>query len=163
VRLYLALQGTGSWSIAVAPFRFREIPHQCACSNNATQSVATSTWTSVSLQSEAIDTSNLHDTVTNNDRIAVTRTGNYQVHGVVEFAANATGIRRIQLAKNGSALSQTVVAGPNLGASEPAQVQTQALLALTAGDYITMQAFQDSGGALNLAANNCRLSLTQIS
>jgi hypothetical protein len=60
-------------------------------------------------------------------------------------------------------LSQTVVAGPNLGASEPAQVQTQALLALTAGDYITMQAFQDSGGALNLAANNCRLSLTQIS
>jgi hypothetical protein len=36
-------------------------------------------------------------------------------------------------------------------------------LLTTAGDYITMQAFQDSGGALNLAANNCRLSLTQIS
>jgi hypothetical protein len=54
VRLYLALQGTGSWSIAVAPFRFREIPHQCACSNNATQSVATSTWTSVSLNRKMI-------------------------------------------------------------------------------------------------------------
>ena len=67
----------------------------------------------------------------------------------MEFAANATGIRQLKLLVNGAtplaALSQPASTGGNFTRQV---VVTAYYFALT--DWVEMEVFQDSGGALNV-------------
>lgn len=80
--------------------------------------------------------------------------GWYEISGQVAFAANATGQRYTRLAKNGSSLDYgTLTGNPYSGGdtSSPFAFLTRC----TAGTTLSLVAFQNSGGALNIdgAAN----------
>ena len=112
------------------------------------QSLTNVTWTAVTFTSEGVDAAGGHSNVTNPSRYTAAHTGWYQVNGGVAFAFNATGVRACRLAVNGTALagmSRDAAAVLVYGNA----VTISRLVYLTAGQYIELQAFQSSGGALN--------------
>lgn len=153
---------TGAWETRISPTEFIEVPAQCGAFHNTTQSISNTTWTAAVFNSELVDTSNLHDTATNTDRINVPRTGKYRITAQAEFAGNATGYRQARVTVNGSALARSTKIVPNNGASLEAQASIEIYAILTAGDIVRLEAYQDSGGSLNLTSNT-RLYLLWIS
>lgn len=68
--------------------------------------------------------------------------------GRTKFASNGTGLRRITILKNGSAVS-----GPTVTAitGEITELDTTRFTTAEAGDIFTLQCYQTSGGALNVS------------
>jgi hypothetical protein len=83
-----------------------------------------------------------------NDHIVVQRAGLYQVSGQINWAANGTGWRGMQLTAGGNEVCSSITQAASSGDT----VLTGSCLArLNAGDVIDMQADQNSGGNLNTA------------
>lgn len=126
---------------------------RCQVYNNATQSISSGAFAALTFNSEDIDDGGLHSTVSNTSRITIPTGmgGIYLIGGATFFAANATGIRQIQVLKNGVTIVGTrgLTAGFSVGGVGPA-LHTQALVSLAAADYVELSVFQDSGGALNV-------------
>lgn len=122
--------------------------------HSATQSLSSGAWTSLSLNSEDFDNGSCHDLVTNNSRLTVpaSQGGVYILIAFIEFAGAAGGVRGLRFAKNGSNI------GPmfwqqELNESTIGNGCSGAIFqSLSAGDYVEVQAFQDTGGALNVLA-----------
>jgi|688.fasta_scaffold232810_4 hypothetical protein len=81
-----------------------------------------------------------------NDRIAVGQAGFYCITANIAFAANATGRRIVEIRVNGSEVAATSVLASPAGSSI---ISATTNLYLAAGDLVTMNALQQSGGALN--------------
>ena len=131
--------------------------YRCGAYHNTSQSINDATFTTVSLNAEDYDVGTMHDTTTNNSRLTVPSGGGglYLVVAMVVFEANATGVRAARLIKNGSTaapLQQTGVA--NAGASNSVSTTLIDIVALSAGDYIEVQAYQNSGGALPIGSTS---------
>lgn len=145
---------TSTWGNAVRnALQFFANPPTCRVYHNATQSVANATNVALAFNSEREDTDTMHDTVTTNTRITIKTAGRYVVIGHAGFAANATGKRTLLIRKNGSvnlAEQDTL----NLGAGEGVglTISTAALCAVN--DYFELIAYQTSGGALNIFADD---------
>lgn len=125
---------------------------RCVAFHNATQSIPDSTVTSALLNSEDLDVGTMHDLVTNNSRLTIPTGGDgfYLVRATVAFAANATGLRRIDILKSGA----TVLATNRLissGAGDLTRFEATWFGNLVAADYVEAQAWQNSGGALNIS------------
>lgn len=73
-----------------------------------------------------------------------------EVVGKAFYTSNATGYRRLAVLKNGASFAQTT-AGSN--ATDSTDVNLTDFVEVEAGDDITMQVTQTSGGALNVTAN----------
>lgn len=133
-------------------------PPRCSVYQTATTSMATSGSSQLILfDTEAYDTDTMHSTSSNTSRITATTTGLYLVTASLGFAANATGYRVAQLRKNsagavGSGTKVAIEAVPSTGASAPTSVAFAVYVQLTAGDYVEMFGFQNSGGALATVA-----------
>lgn len=122
---------------------------------SVSQSLATSSFTSVSLDAEVVDPYGGHSTTTNNSRYISQIAGWYLLLGQVNYPSNATGLRANRFAINGAATTaplNEVELGTN--PSGAAIVPNFALQFLNVGDYAELQAFQNSGGALSLSSNN---------
>ncbi len=117
--------------------------------NSAAQSIADSTDTVLTFNSEYEDTDTLHSTSVNTGRFTATRAGWYEVRVYFEWVANATGRRRVGIRKNATALVYDTRNAVSSGAT--AGVLTW-LVDLTVFDYVDVVALQASGGALNVAA-----------
>lgn len=141
-----------SWGDDVrAALSFLANPPACRVTNSGTQSIAASTWTVLTFNTEAFDTDGLHSTVTNTGRLTIVTAGIYVVTAAVSFATNATGDRYVGIRKNG-----TGTVGPTEGgeggpasASNPSYRNFAALVRCAAGDWLEVVAFQTSAGALN--------------
>lgn len=132
---------------------------RCSAYHNTTESISSATWTSASLNSEDYDVGTMHDTVTNNSRITVPTNGGglYLITASVSFAANATGIRSTRIRKNGSTLLLQGTSS-TIGGSITPLIPLSTVASLNATDYIEVQAYQDSGGALNIGSSSNELS-----
>jgi hypothetical protein len=115
------------------------------------QSTSNTVQTKVNFNTEDYDTDGFHDNSVNNSRITIPsgKGGYYFVYGFVSFDANTTGRRIVYLTKNNATLIQ------NNGFSVATNTQYPALdigiaLNLAAGDYLELEAYQSSGGSLNL-------------
>jgi len=119
--------------------------------NNANISVADSTTTDLTFNSERFDTDAYHSTGTNTERLTAPVAGKYLITGNVRFAANATGFRQAVLILNGST---TIAATRQLAAGASVQniMVVTTVFELAAGDYVTLRVFQSSGGNLNVEA-----------
>lgn len=84
------------------------------------------------------------------DTITIRKTGLYYVSLVASFVANATGVRRCDIRKNGTSLLSEVRVAFTGGANT---VQAGDLFSLADTDAITGALFQNSGGALNADGN----------
>ncbi len=129
-------------------------PFQIACATvrSTTLSCADGVWTALPFNdSEEYDTANIHSLSTN--------TGSFVVPGgcgglwsysiLTDWAANAAGVRGIRIYKNG-ALLRTGPVVVNVGAFFGTFVPWEYELSLVAGDEISWQVMQASGGALDL-------------
>lgn len=118
----------------------------------ATQSVANNAWTTATLDGEYEDSHGGHSTVTLNSTYTIPLTRTYTIKAGAAFSANATGLRGVKVLKNGviinrstcyAAAGATVGGTPFMSFDEPCN----------AGDTITVQIYQASGGALATLAN----------
>lgn len=119
--------------------------------SGTTTNIANQTWTAIVMPT--VDYDNMSGWAYGNsisDHYTAQLSGWYMVLGSVVFAANTTGSRAARITVNG-----TTVAG--ISSHQPSIINTGVCMARTVYlaelDYIQLQAFQDSGGALASASN----------
>ncbi|HXI15477.1 MAG TPA: hypothetical protein VNM48_03825 [Chloroflexota bacterium] len=134
----------------------------CRAYHSAIQSIPHATPTALALNSERFDTDAIHDTAINNSRLTCKTAGKYSIIGHVEWSANATGVRQLRLVLNGVTSLVIVAVTTPVGAG----YQGIATIAdLVVNDYVELQAYQDSGGALtvsNAAQYGCEFMMAKI-
>lgn len=118
--------------------------------SSGNQSITTATFTALTFDTEDFDIWDLHESVTHPTRLTIPATlpGIWIVRATVTFAANATGMRAIEIRENGS----QVISGPSACfalASGTTAIGVVTSFTFSAGDYVEALAYQDSGGALN--------------
>lgn len=94
----------------------------------------------------------VHSVASNTDRFIATRTGWWRLETTITFAANVTGVRMAQIWHSGLAvaLSQDEKQATQGGNATSCIVVATGYYFAT--QYAVVQAYQDSGGALNLAS-----------
>lgn len=115
--------------------------------DSAAQSIPNNAWTTIDLNSERYDDNTMHDTVTNNSRLTATVEGRYLIIANIGFAADATKNRGVRILVNGTtviAWAQAVDRDTN-----GLLMGTSVIENLAATDYVEMQGYQNTGGALN--------------
>jgi hypothetical protein len=133
-------------------------PPRCYAYKSGAGSLASATWDAINFGAEAYDSHAAHDNATNNSRLVAPESGLYTIKAHLTFAINANGIRGLDIRKNaagvqtaGTDLTFLILSGngttqTRIGASVDAQ--------LTAGEYIEVFAYQNSGGVLNVEGAN---------
>lgn len=117
------------------------------------QSIATATWTTIEFDAEVRDDGGLHDTGSNTGRLTAPVDGWYHVTGAAEFASNGSGGRWLRLRLNGTTIVRRINKLSNAGGN-PDGHDISLSRYLAAGDYIELQAFQDSGGNLDVTTED---------
>lgn len=123
----------------------------CRVYRTTAQSIPSATWTAVTFNAERYDTANMHSTSSNTSRLTVPSgaAGVYQFTASAVFAANGTGGRLIRLRLN----TGLVIGGEFLYPTSGTYLTGMLAVAeykLSAGDFVEVEVYQDSGGALNL-------------
>lgn len=114
-----------------------------------TTSLTSGTWTSIGMDSSTIDNYNGHSNSTNNSRYTVQVAGKYVVSGTVAFATNATGDRGAKITKNGAVVQGPYALTSSASTTHGISVATAGfIIACNVGDYLELQGYQNSGGAL---------------
>jgi hypothetical protein len=117
---------------------------------NASTVLSNNTDTILTFTGELYDTDTMHSTSSNTGRITIPsgKGGYYEFRWSMVFDNNSSGNRRVRLLKNGSSYEfgpiLTIKGDGLTGLSNSSVVST------VAGDYWELQAFQDSGGSLNV-------------
>ena len=130
-----------------------------------TQSIANATDTFVTFTIEDFDTDGCF--TASSDTVAIQTAGVYVVTVSVSFAANATGVRRMDVFKSPSSASDytvsfLTVASPTNSAGGDSFMSGSSIQTFVASDTIKVGVSQTSGGALNLV-NGSFPSTTQLS
>lgn len=118
--------------------------------NSAAISIANNTDTALTFDSERWDTDAMHSTSANTGRLTVVTAGKYLVFGTLQYANSALGDRAVIIRLNGA----TVIARQRTPATitKNHDFMVAAHYDLAVGDYVELMASQDSGGALDVAA-----------
>ena len=116
---------------------------------------------------EVFDTDDFHDPVTNNERLTVPAGlgGTYIVTGSISFATNTNGIRQFCMYhKNSGGTVQSNVYhiddAPNNGTG--AYYNASFIVQAIPGDYFTIEAYQNTGGNLNLGTSATSISCYRL-
>jgi hypothetical protein len=137
--------------------------HIARVRGNANQTLTTGVETTLSFNLNLEDTAALHSTTLNPSRIVTKKPGTYLLTGVIPFAPNATGIRRLHVFFNGAGVSSGFFSGNNQGASEPARISFSLELPTTApGDYFEIKAYQNSGGDLDVQLSSAMFCVSLL-
>jgi len=122
----------------------------CSLSKSAAQSVSNATWTAISWDLENYDTDAFHNNSVNNTRITIPagKGGKYLIASNLFNPSNSSGSRLIKFQKNGVDIYYGDWQRANSGHST-STIASQ-VLDLAVADYIEVNLFQDSGGALNV-------------
>ena len=117
------------------------------------QTISNGTYTIITFDAETYDSDGFHSTVTNTGRMTVPsgKAGKYLISGFAGFGANASGYRLIRLQKNGSTISYF----SNLPfTGDTNTVQLSYAIDLAVGDYIEINAYQNSGGNIGIVGTS---------
>jgi hypothetical protein len=121
--------------------------------HNAAQSIANATNTILAFNSERWDVGSCHDTVTNNSRLTAPAAGLYVMGANIAWDFSAAGtMRALHLKLNATTYIATDYAGP-ISATFGNNQNIACLYFLAKGDYVEVDVYQNSGGALNVAQN----------
>ena len=134
-----------------------------ALSKSADQSILTAALTSITWNVEGEDVAGYHNNSTNTDRLTIPtgRGGLFMIVAVLGFSANATGGRSCIIQKNGAG-SIIDMGVDTVNGTDPTLVQVSVTERLAAGDYIRIQAYQSSGGSLNVLAARSTIRLIRL-
>jgi hypothetical protein len=133
---------------------------RCKTIRTATQSIPDSTPTNIAFNgSDLWDVGNIHDLVTNNDRLVIPTggdTGVWALDGMARWAANATGRRELRIwhmpvgGGVGSISAEDVRAGLSDGGVGPTVPIHATAQPPAVGDFFVLEVWQNSGAALNI-------------
>lgn len=130
--------------------------------NSGTQSHSSSgSWLTLTLDSERWDTDGYHSSTVNPSRLTIPagRSGYYRITGSTLFQNSSTGGRFLKLMKNGTTgLRESGESAVSSAHGARFDISTEAYL--SAGDYIEMQGYQDSGGTLTVGHTDANLATT---
>jgi hypothetical protein len=133
---------------------------------SSAQSTTSGTWTSLTIDTEVIDTDSGHSTAVNPSRYTATVPGLYLVVGSAAFIANATGYRRCRITKNGS-LVRGGASGYDVNTANIAGGVAIVFVTMNGTtDYVEVMGAQASGSTINTSTATdlgCTLSLYWIS
>jgi hypothetical protein len=152
----------------VDPLNFLLNPPIARLKPNTTQSTTSGTYAAVAFQVEEFDSVNGHDNASFNTRYTFVYPGKYEISAGVFFAGNATGRRGIRIVLNGTFVDASSVLLAATTASGVTLADSAELVSVAVGDYVEIQALQESGGALNISAvvgteHNSRLNVRWVS
>jgi len=116
--------------------------------NDANISIPNNSLTDLTFNSERYDTDTIHSTGTNTNRLTCQTAGKYLIVGNVRFAANGNADRRVAILLNNATYIAWAASEPN-PTLETAFIVTT-IYDLSVGNYVTLQAYQNTGGALNV-------------
>lgn len=134
---------------AVTPAKTGVVPAARAF-NSGNISCGDGVFTSLTFDSETFDTDTIHSTSVNTGRLTATTAGVYVITGHATFDANATGRRALEIRLDGTtSLALQTAASPGAVNHE---LSVTTIYAFTAGQYVELRAFQNSGGSLNVLA-----------
>ena len=149
------------WQFAVATAAARVA---CRVYQSVVQSITNAAWNTLLFDSEDYDIGRLHSTTANTSRLTVPTAGNgiYIVTGEVGFANNNVGLRYMGFLKNGA--TRFVQSDANTVNGDATFLNGTQTFSLVAGDYLELQCFQTSGGALNDSAgiNGTSFSIVRV-
>lgn len=129
-------------------------PQYALLHGTGTQSLVNDTPTTITLGTEVRAVG--MTTTVGSGRINCVLNGIYDVSGGVSYDINTTGRRFAAVLKNGTVVTQSAnQAGPAAGPFRVATADYQ--LDLVAGDFIQLQGYQQSGGALDVVRSECFL------
>ena len=125
----------------------------CVLQKTASQTISNSTVTFVTWNDELVDTDGFHDNSTNTSRITIPsgKGGKYQINFIITYASNNTGYRQGGIRLNGSTLIN--LEEKNAVTGSETTMSLSIIYALSAGDYIEVRSFQNSGGNLDITAS----------
>jgi hypothetical protein len=104
----------------------------------------------LTFDSERRNDGSVHNTGFNISRLTAPIAGWYAITGHIVFASNATGLRDAAILLNGATIiAQTLFPAATTNVTN---ISIAAIYYLNAGDYVELEAYQDSGGALNVTA-----------
>lgn len=114
---------------------------------------STGNWLTVTFDSERFDTQGIHSTVTNTDRLTIPTSwgGLWFVGASMNWAANSTGSRFARIRVNATT-EIAEAGGVNTGASLGVPITFSTVYRMSVGDYFTLDAYQNSGGSLDVNA-----------
>lgn len=126
----------------------------CRAYRSTTQSIPNVTDTAIALDSERFDNASMHSTSSLTERVLSTIAGKFLCGGHIEWAAVSTGdYRSIGLRLNASTFIANHSGPPStfVGSSGSGSPVTLYSFGLT--DYVVLNAYQNSGGAMNVNAS----------
>lgn len=116
--------------------------------NSTAQSIANTTLTALSFDSEDFDTDIIHDLATNKSRLTCKTAGIYDIKATVAFANNATGYRRVSILLGGTdTVSEGFISAVN---GNVTSIAIGSNYYLNVGEYVEVYVYQTSGGALDV-------------
>ncbi len=114
------------------------------------QSIADTTLTAITFDTEEFDTDDLHSTSVNTERITIPATGVYLVTAGVQWASGTTGFRYMNIELNGTT---NLAEDRRNGVSGQETEQTVSrIYSFTAGDYVVLNVYQNSAGSVNISS-----------
>jgi hypothetical protein len=124
-------------------------------SSRSAQSIPNATFAAIALATEAYDTDSIHSTSTNNSRFTIPsgKTGYWLFYQVLGYDPLPSGNMNIRFNKNGSFGSNQIGGLLYTGSTSATGLTTGtniSIFYLTAGDYIEMVVYQNSGGSANM-------------
>ena len=130
----------------------------CSAISTSGTSTSNNTFTIVALQSEYFDTDSFHNNSTNNSRITIPsgKGGYYLILARSGFEGGNSTVD-LRLYKNGSVLDDGYVNSVTQKSATPyipGDLRTQAIVNLSAGDYIEMGVRQATGGSQDTWGEN---------
>jgi hypothetical protein len=135
----------------LGPAVFAPVP-QARVYGDTSIAIGSGATTAIAFNSERWDEGNLHSTGSNTSRLTAPVTGLYMIGGHFRFAANSTGVREGHIRVNGSTFI-AYAGDDDPGAAQPSYFNLSTAYQLTAGDYVELTCFQNSGGNLDVVAS----------
>jgi hypothetical protein len=138
------LLGTASRAQMPAPISARVY-------NSVDISIADSTVTTLTFDSERWDSDTIHSILTNTSRLVATTAGLYDIGAAIEFESNATGFRYVALRINGTTVPAIDTRPAVNGFGTRVSLTTTCNLA--ANDFVEVAVFHTSGVSLKVLAS----------
>lgn len=148
-----AVYPTSSPSALIAAAAFAQKPPMAQLRQIVAQSIASGSFVAITFTAADVDQDFAgtfgHSNSVNTSRYTANYAGWYEVSGAVAWAANATGRRASQWFVNGAGVAGSQQATPATAANDAEVPARTMMIYLNVNDYIELQGFQESGGALN--------------
>lgn len=138
-----------------------QAPNLTVLVQTAAQAIGNASFTAVSFTAanEVVDRGAQHTGTSS--RVTAAADGWYDADAGASLAANATGRRLVQFAVSGTAVdgSQRSINALSTGIST---LGVSMKVYMTAGQYLELQVYQDSGGSLNTSVSGAASSFLQV-